>query len=253
MNRLFKLSQLSAFGLSIGLASLALAPAIVSAAAPTTNPFCTNLSATVSRVNSNISNLENKMTTARSQQDQKLSANWAKWDQQIQANRAKWDGLRQADFAKLQAKAKTSTQQAAVQTYITAVLNAVSTRRAANDAARATYRSAVQTVIASQRTNIDSQVSTFTNAVNAAESTAQASCQATPSAGATIRVSFQTSMNNARQSFISDRKSDGTIGNQIKQLAQTRNASFKANNDAFLAAIKAAATVLKTAFGNQNI
>lgn len=217
---------------------------------PRESSFCTNISAIVSKVNTSLTNLKNKMTDARNKQDQELATDRTNWDQEIQTNRSKADQLRQENFTELEAKAKTSTQLTAVKTYESAIMAALTARRMADDAARTTYRSGVDGVIAARRSAIDQQVTVYINAVDTAETTAQADCQATPDKGPSIRLTFQAALKSAREAYANDRKGDETIGSQVKQLAQTRDATFKADEATFLSSAQAARTTLKTVFGS---
>lgn len=234
-------------------AGLAVVSSLTASATNNDSPFCTNLPNRVSQINSQLSNLQTKLTTAWSQRDQQITANDTKWDQALTAERAEWATNRQGQFTKLQAKATTDAQKAAVQAYITALTNAISTRESANDTARTTFRTAVHNLIANNRAAINAQVTAFVNATAAAESAAQASCQATPNQGPAIRTTFVAAMKSARQTFVNDRKADAGIGDQVKQLAQTRNITIKANDAAFQSAAKAAADTLKAAFKNASI
>ncbi len=219
---------------------------------PKESPFCTNLSATVSKVNTNVTNLKAKITSSFAQRDSEIASNRAKWDQEIKDNRAKWDKVRQDNFTKLETKAQTDAQKAAVKTYESAITNAVTTRRAAYDAARVTYRGAEDGAIAAKRDKINGQIANFTNGVNGAISTAQASCAATPSNGPAIRDKFSADMKAAGDTYSQDRKNDD-IGSTLKQLAQTRNAAFAAADKTFDATAQAARDALKAAFKGASI
>lgn len=226
-------------------------PAFAVTAAKTSQEsvFCsTSLAADISKVNTSITNLENKFDTARDQRTSQLTANYAKWTQELQADRANWAQLRQQDFTKLMAKATTSAEKTAVTTYETAITNAINTRESANDAAINTYRSGVEGLISSQTATINEQVNAFSGAVTAAEDAAQASCQENPSQGPSIRLTFQTSLKTARETYAGERTSDATLTSQIQQLAQTRDTTIKANDATFLTAAKNAEATLKAAF-----
>ncbi|OVE78974.1 hypothetical protein BVY00_01580 [bacterium G20] len=255
MNRPFRQFKLGAIGAGLVFSLTIFTPAMTLAApaTPKESPFCTNLPNTISKVSTDISNLKSKMTAERSKLDQQIAAGRAKWDQEIKNSRAKWDQERQGYFLKLEAKATTDAQKSAVKTYEAAITAAVNIRRTANDAARTTYYAGVDSAISNQRATVDGQVATFTGSVNSAESTAQSSCAATPSSGPDIRTTFQAAMKSARESYTAARKSDGNIKDQVKQLAQTRDASFKSNDATFDASSKAARDALKAAFKSTNI
>ncbi len=254
MNQLSKASRRLSL-LTIGTVLAMTAVPTVSMAATTTkeSPFCTNLSSVSGKVTNNLTSLENKLTSARTDREQQITANRAKWDQEIKDNRAKWDQQRQDNFAKLEAKATTDDQKAAVKTYESTILSAVATRRQAYNTAREIFRSGVNAAIATRHNTIDSQVAAFNSSANAAVAKAQASCQATPNDGPAIRTKFQADLKAARETFQNARKDDDKVGDTVKQLAATRNASFKAANMAFEATAKIARDTLKAAFKNTSI
>ena len=216
----------------------------------TSSPFCTNLAATVAKVNGQMASLQAKLTSARTTRDNQLAANQSKWDSALEAARSKADAARQSNFAQLESKATTSAQKSAVQTYEAAVMSAVATRRAANDQARTTFRSALLGLLGAHRGQVDTQATAFSTAVKSAEDSATAACQATPAEGASIRATFQAAMKTARQTYITSRQEDSKLGSQIAQLAHTRDEAIKANDTAFLAATKSAREALKAAFAS---
>jgi hypothetical protein len=253
MNRLSKTLTLGFTGvIAAVLVVVGVTPGTAQAAAGGSQ-FCTNLTPTISKVNTSISNLTLKLTTARDTRDQKRTADQTKWDEELAASRDKWDAARQDDFDKLTNKASSDTQQAAVQTYITNTTNAITARRAANDVARKTYRTGVDGVLAAQRTTVDGQVAGFKNAVVAAENAAQASCNADPANGPTARVAFQASLKTARQAFLAQRKDDGTVANQVKALATARDDAIQANDTAFKNTMNTNRSELKSGYGDSSV
>ncbi len=262
MRRISNLSnKIAAAGSIISVACLLVAPvgsfalsthAATAAAASKsqTSPFCTNLTARANTISTSLTDRSGKVTSAWSQQDQKLTAGWQKVDQAVAAGRQKADSERAADFTKLEAKAKTDAQKQAVQTYETAVHNAVVTRRAAYDAARQAFRIGVQNAISARHDTATTQLATFQSSVNAAISTAEASCASSPNDGPAIRQTLQASLKAARTAFQSDRKGDSTVGGQVKQLAVTRQAAFQAADKTFQASLSTARDTLKQAFGS---
>src|ERR1039458_8463644 len=102
MNRISNKLNVGIAGFSASLLVFAFSPVLVSAVATTAgstaqkeSPFCTNLSATVSKVNTDLTNLESKLTAAQITRDQQLTTNQAKWDQELQSDRATWAQQRQ--------------------------------------------------------------------------------------------------------------------------------------------------------------
>lgn len=252
-----RISIVTASILSLGVVVPSTAMAAVTSPSQTTSAkesnFCSNFSSISGKTSGNINNLVDKSTAARSKQDKAITGNRSKESSKIQANRDKWDKQRVDGFSKLETRAKTDAEKSAVKAYESSVLQAIATRRAANDAARISFVSGVDAVIASHRTEVDNQISTFKAAVASAVSVAQSSCTATPTNGPAIRAKFVADTKAARESYKSARSSDAKVGDQVKQLAQTRNASFKTNDSTFDATTKSALDALKTAFHNKSI
>jgi hypothetical protein len=217
------------------------------------SPFCAQLPSKVTQITTNMANNKAKVPKAQINRTQKITSDRNKVDQEIAADRAKWDQDRQNNYTKLEAKATIDAQKNAVKTYESTITSAIATRRAAYDAARTTYRDAVDVAISSMQSQVDSQILTFNNAVNAAISAAETSCSADASNRTAIRTQFISDMGTARQNYQSDRKSDDNLGSTIKQLAQDRNASFKAADDVFKTTAESARGTLKAAFGSDSI
>ena len=138
-----KTSNLVNTSARVGLTTLTLAVFLspsAAFAATKESEFCTNLPKTITTVNNSISNLTTKFDTAVTNRTDAFTANKQKWDTELATKRQQWDQQRQESFAKLEAKATTDAEKAAVKTYETAVINAVSARRVANDNARDTFR-----------------------------------------------------------------------------------------------------------------
>ena len=218
-----------------------------------TSPFCTNLINETSNVTSKLNNLISNANQSWSNNDQRWNTLWQKVDTTVASDRSKADTERSQEFVKLQARAKTSTQKTAVQTYSASVINAVTVRRAAYDAARHTFREGVLATINTRKETVTSQFSSFQGSVNSAIQTAQSSCSSTPNDGSAIRTTLQTSLKAARETFQSDRKSDTTTNSQIHELAITRNAAFKAADQTFQNSITSARQSLEKAFSGSSI
>jgi len=213
-----------------------------------TSEFCTNLSNEENSVNQRMNNLISNAESHWSTSSQDWQNIWSRVDQKVSDSRQKADTERLQDFTKLQAKAKNTAEQQAVQTYITAVTNAVSTRRSAYDAARQAFRAGVEAAISSRGNTVTDQFNIFKESVTSSFAIAQTSCTADPSGGQTYRKQLQTSLRTARLTFESGRKNDQTVPSQIKQLVATRNAAFKAADQTFKSSMQSARQALLAAF-----
>jgi hypothetical protein len=251
----------------IGMASSLIASAVLiaapmsvyalgSATADTTantSPFCTELSTKSQTITNSMNTVSGKLQAAWAKQTQDLTNDFQKADQDIAADRAKADTERQTDFTKLMAKATTSSEKQAVGVYETAVLQAVNTRRTAYDNARSNYRTNVEGAISGRQTTVKGQLTVFESSVSSALSNAQSSCASTPNDGTSIRTTLVGSLKSARETFQSDRKSDSTVGTQIKQYVTTRNDAFATANSIFQTSIQNAAKTLQQAFGKTSV
>lgn len=214
--------------------------------------FCTNLTTTASKLTTNLSNVVSKATAAWSKQNSNLTANWQHVDQKVASFRSTNDQSRQANFTKLNSLAKTATQTAAVTTYENTITTAVSTLRTAYDNARATYRSSVMGAVTARQSTVDGQITTFQNNVNGIISTYQADCSAGTNTS-NLHASFISSMQSARLTFMSLRKSDTTINSTIQQYIVTRNNAFNVAKQNFTTTANAATQTLQKAFSGRSI
>ena len=108
-------------------------------------------------------------------------------------------------------------------------------------------------MINSRQATVQGQIATFKAVVTSAEDTAQASCTSTPTEGVAIRTTFRGALKAAREAYTASRKGDNGIGDQVKTLAQARDATFKANDTTFKTTIEAARQTLQAAFKNTSI
>ena len=242
---------------SIIFAGMSLLPVTVAAEASSPKPsenkaatFSANLPKRASQVTTTLTKPGDKVAGHRAEQAKKRPENRTKTDQESATKRAGWDADRLANFTKLEAKATTDAQKAAVATYETAIRAAVTARRNANEQARATFRTGVDSLLDTHDVMLTSQTTTYTFAVSAALDTAKASCLATPKEGVTIHNTLEASLKAARDSFKTARQGNDKVSTQVKQLADARNNSFKANNATFDAASKAARDALKAVLKN---
>ncbi len=88
----------------------------------------------------------------------------------------------------------------------------------------------------------------FKAAVDAAISQAKSDC-ASGKDVKTVRSNFMTAMSQAREGLQAKRQSTDKIGDDIKALAATRNATIKATKETFRTTMEAARKELKAAFG----
>lgn len=215
--------------------------------------FCKGLTSSATKVTNSISAAREKLKTAQTEQANKLKDLQTKWENELNNSREKWDTKRQEQFTKLENLAKTDSQKSAVTAYQNAITTAVTARRSANDTARADFRKDVENLISAKKSNMDAQYTILNSAVSNAITAAEAACTSENPNISEIRSTLQSSIKSARETYSNARKTDTKIGDQIKQLAQTRNDNIKANDEAFKKAAEAARTELNSAFAGTEI
>lgn len=193
-------------------------------------------------------NLEKKRQTGSTN----ITKDRAEADNKIKTSRQGWDTKWKGMFAKLEAKATTDEQKTAVQTFETAIKDAVTTRRAAFDANRVTFRTGVDTAIANHKSAVSGAVTTLKSEYAAAVAKAQANC-ASGTAYKDVANQLKADLAAARDKFKSSKVGTENVGQQVKRLADARNQADKAATKTFNDTVKAATTALKQAFGSQEI
>lgn len=258
MNRIFsqrnvnRASVMSALVVTLSLCLPAVSFAVNS---PTpsggNNGFCSRLANDESKVEGSISQRRDKVSSAWSAQASRLAELKQQAAQKVAEVRASVDAKRQQNFTKLEAKAKTPDEKAAVQTYETSVEQAVSIRRSTVDKARAAFNQGVMSAIDARHSEISSQMGDLVSGVDSAFATASSSCLGGES-GQSVRQTLVASLKSARVTFVSERQNDSKIADQVHALATTRNAAVTAANNTLTASLKTAAQTLKAAFGKDS-
>ncbi|HEU0266775.1 MAG TPA: hypothetical protein VFQ70_04055, partial [Candidatus Saccharimonadaceae bacterium] len=126
------------------------------------------------------------------------------------------------------------------------------TRRSTVDSARMTFRNGVLSVIEGRRSVIMGQAQTFQSNVSAAFQAAVSACTTNSGNTATIRTTLVDSLKTDRETYTSDRKDDAKVGTQISSLATTRDQAITTADATMKAAVQAAASQLKVAFGESS-
>jgi hypothetical protein len=227
-----------------------LAPA---SAAAISSPFCANLSANSAKVATRLTELRTKAFAAADARDQAVSSRQAAWDQEIAAARANGDTKRAAAFDAMESKAAEGNQRGAVQEYERTINAAVSTRRQLNDDARSTYRDSMSKLITQSRTDLTTDIKAYEQKLTAAKTAAEASCNATPAQGATIRATLTQALKTARQTYKNDRQDRTPSKYAVSQLLQAHNDAMKANDKAYHQTATDARQKLRDAYNNQSI
>lgn len=236
------------------VAALFIPQAFVSAAVterPTATPgtaFCKNLGTLSANITARIP----KRQSMRDQAVTKITTNSGNRIQlkntKLDDNRTKRSQDLQSNFAKLEARASTTEQQAAVKTYEAAITAAVTARDSAVDAAVSAYQTGVNTALTSRQTELDSAFTTLTTATQSALTTASTACASATANGQAIRTQLSADIKAANEAFKAATKAKDSTST-TSGYKSTRDAAVKAAMTTFQTAVQQANAALKTAFG----
>jgi len=169
-------------------------------------------------------------------------------NQKLATSRKSGDDRLQENFDKLNAKATTDDQKAAVATFEAAVKDAVTKRRAAVDAANTAFHTAVLGAVSARQNALKTAAAAYKSTVAAAIAAAKASCAAgTPAA--TVRATLAAKLAAAKSALETARQTADKVGPDLTAAKAARKAAVDKANADFKAAIQAALTALKAALG----
>ena len=191
----------------------------------------------VSRLQSDYQDRQTKITKKRAEQATNLS------DKQAQ-----WDASSAQRFAKLQAKAETDAEKAAVAKFIAAINAAVKIRRSAVAAAGDIFRVGVDRAILARRSALITVLDSYYKAVKAALDKAKTDCAATGANDATVRTAFVANMKTAQTKLQTEKTNVDKLGETIQKLVDTKKAALAKAVADFKVAVEAARIELEKAF-----
>ncbi len=207
---------------------------------------CKSIDQLATKVQSQLSERKTKVDSKRIDIYVKTSTHRENRDTELVNKRADWDTKRQENFDTLRAKAKTDEQKQAVEDYVTAITEAIKTRRMANDIAFMTFKNTVDDLKKTISESVNGNISTTTASINQTITDAKVSCASGQSAD-TVRQTVKSKLEAARQRSKADRESI-TKNDLLKAATQKRNDDIKLNNEAFKTSTTVAREQLKTAF-----
>ena len=159
----------------------------------------------------------------------------------------RWDAL----ILKLQAKAETDVQKAAIAQFKIAMQTAFNARQTALDAANTAFRTVLDKAVAERKAAVQSAADTLKGSVKTALAKANADCQAGV-AGATVRAALKTSLDAAHAKFRTDVQAADKIGVNARTQAETRRAAVEKAKTEFKAAALKARDALKAALNAES-
>lgn len=235
----------AAFGLTF---TPVLASAQVSGRSTTSEPanFCDRITNVREDVSSKLNGLESDRAKSRTDILAKLKDR--KGDREDDVEKMRDDAKQKFEDAikKIEAEATTDAQIAALAEFKASVKVSQDTRKLAVDAAVKTFRSGVESLVGKRSDAIKAAAATLKSSILAAVAKAKADCVSGDPV--TVRATLMASIQASLVDFRTVSQAVDKIGQQIKDLAATRNASIKAANQAFKASVEQARKTLKAAF-----
>ena len=182
-----------------------LSPLVVSAQTSTDGRithanFCTAIDNISAKVATGIDEREVRYQEQRHERDVKLTDRFATRNSTREDHRLDWDTNRTEKFAKLTAKATSSTQKTAVAKFTKAVDTAVLLRRNFVDLAVAEYKKSVDTAVSARRATVNELLASLKKETTTALTKAKSDC-GTGVAPKTVRDAYVASLSSARQKF----------------------------------------------------
>ncbi len=209
--------------------------------------FCTTFSSLAQKYLTNVTNQINKLTSRIDTEGQDVTANRQKADTTLAQKRSTWEQNRQAIYTKLDNRATTTVQQQAVATFKTTIEAAITTRENAIDAAQTAFRQGFDQLITVHQTDAKQVLTAYQTALQAAINQADNSCSSGTTA-ATVRTSFHSALEAARQARVASTQGIDKIGPQVAALTQTRKDAIQQAVQNFQTVEQAAVAALRAAF-----
>lgn len=210
--------------------------------------FCSGINALALKLEQRMTNRFGKIEEKRTDAMTNLEERQQKRDERQEQNRQRFDQNRAEFLAKLEARAQTDAQKAALAKFKAAVTEAIKAHRAAIDSAKSAFRQGVEQAIASRKSAVNLATKAYQDAVKAALAKAKADCKAGVEPAA-VREELHRALKVARDKFETDRQAIEKLKDSLKPLIEARKAAIAKANQDFQTAIEKARTELKAALG----
>ncbi len=230
----------------VGLAT----PALTFAQSPNGNgkgQSCETFVARLAAFETKLNDRKDKLDAHRLDRLSKFNAKQANRTERFEDKRERKDENLEARIARLNGRATTNEQKAAVTAFQKAVAQALADRREVVDAAIAAFRTGVDKAINDHKKATDTTVDARVAAIKAAIAKAKTDC-ANGVSQETVRENFHAALKAAQEQFKTDRQGIEKVKVQIQVLIETRKAAFAKAQGDFKKALEAAKEDLKQAF-----
>jgi hypothetical protein len=193
--------------------------------------FCAKISSVETKVADQITKAEEKQARNEATKRDKVNKKQGDADEKRAIGRANVDGKRVKNWDKMENKATTDAQKAAVEAYKKSITDAVTARRTAVDAAVKAYRDGLTSAMTTNNTTLNAAVATFKTSVNAALTQAQADCTAKVDSK-TVKKAFDQKVKDAKK-ILKDAKAASNLSSGLTALKKTRDEAIAAAELAF--------------------
>ncbi len=209
--------------------------------------FCARVTALIPQIATRLAERKANLEARRIEQRSKRAAGRAAQNGVLGEIRAKEDGVRSSTMVKLNARAKTTAQKAAVAKFKASMDAAVTARRAAMNAAQSAFQSSLDGMIAGRKDNDTITLTAYENAVNTALNKAKADCVGRIRE-TIVRDRLRAALQSAKQEFLTSRSTLESQDQQIQYYIDVRRTAVQKAFDDFKAKAEAARDELKAAF-----
>lgn len=209
--------------------------------------ICLRVDELSSKIEERMSQKEEQIEARIQNKLQEAEKNRGERDESLAEFRKNADEWREESYEKLEARAKTDEQKAAVEEFKKAIEAAVDVRRAAIDAAIDTFRGGVDEAWADHQSSIEGATNTYREAVRTAFEKAKSDCEEGVDAG-TIRANLHTSLQAARGQLKEDKTGVTKLRDLMHDLIEAKRTAFEKAISDFKAAVEVAKKDLKESF-----
>jgi hypothetical protein len=209
--------------------------------------ICTNLVSKLENQNKKLSDQLGKFEIRKDEQSKKISENRLNVDEKRLGVRAKVDENRDNRFSKLEGRASTTEQKAAVTAFRTTLKTITENRRLAVDNAVKAYRSSVDQTLSTKKTAVQAAQTTLRTSIDSILAKAKTDCSANVS-NQTIRKTVNDGIKMARQKFAETVKTLDKRAEVLKTATEARKAAVDKAEKDFKTAYDKALADLKAAF-----
>ena len=212
-----------------------------------TEKTCTMLMNQAQQIQTRLTERISKLTQKRNATEDNIQARVEKRTTQRTQRQASWETKKEIVWDKLEAKASTDEQKAAVAKFIETVQTAVKTKNTAINSIITETHAALQTRNNERRGQIDSQINKYKNTVASISSQISKDCEAGKNAGE-IREYYKTQMKQARDKFQNREKNSEEFKAGVNSLRETKKAEIQKIIETFKQTVEDAKTELLKTF-----